>query len=209
MLPFLISLDFDGTLFDSPGRLRSLSELKQIDKDAFSAALQKFRKETEFLPDKFANFLHKQGLLSLTESIALHNAFLTIPRDAAGLVYPDALRFISTFPKETMVIISRAHPEWQRPIIENSGLGDKVRDIYITQGDLGKRQVLESLLLHFKKIFHIDDQPDEIARLAGMSRVVPIFLNRGLKSEAISGYKSLDEVKAYIEACCLANLKAL
>lgn len=194
MLPFLISLDFDGTLFDSPGRLKHMKELNSLSQEAFSAALSKFREQSEFLPDKFASFLYKQELLTLTESVALCNAFLTIPRNAANLVYPDAERFVSAFPKETMVIISRAHPKWQLPIIENSGLGDRVQSVIVTHGDFGKRETLVPLLRSYKKIFHIDDQPDELKRLADIKGIEPIFLNRGLVPGREGGYKSLDEI---------------
>ncbi len=183
----LISLDFDGTLFDSARRIATFPELQNIWGEKFNSAFQEFRKQGEFLPHLFATYLYQQGLLASDSTQNLIKHFNQLQRDAAAFVYKDAKEFVGAFPKDMLIILSRAHPEWQIPTIRNSGLYDRVSQVLVVTGDQGKAEVLQKLSLDYSPIFHIDDSPRELEHIQKVPEVKKIFIKRSGNESHIKG----------------------
>lgn len=190
----LICLDFDGVLFNSVGLIFDFPEIKKIGSQEFMDAYREYRSSEEFLPENFTTFLLKRRLLNLDERDTLERRFHEIQRNAAVLLFDDVLTFIKLFPREMLAILSRAHPDWQKPNIQNSGAGALVGRIIIVQGDRGKKDALIELQSTFSPIFLIDDDPKELENVRDLSDVKTFLLNRGKIPDVTGGYKDLKEI---------------
>ena len=187
---FLITLDFDGTLFGSPEKIATIPELKVSASEQFLTILDEYRSQGEFLPHSFCEFLGEKKLLNRREADRVRGHFLELQKNAKKYLYRDALLFLKSFPKDSLIIISRAHPDWQTSTIRSSGLYKKVSRVFIVQGDNGKRTVLEALGADGTPIFHFDDDPGDIARIKGIKGVLPVFVQRKHRREPY-GFETL------------------
>lgn len=199
MEKFIICVDFDGVLFDSPSRVFGFPEIVKIEPQKFMEAFRDFRKEQEFLPESFCKFMEERGLITQEAAVSLCERLLEIQRDAASLLYPDAIEFLKQFSKENLMILSRAHPDWQKPNIENSGLDKYVKRVEIVQGEEGKKNVLQELSQKYPLIYFIEDDPKELESVKTMSGVKFLLLNRGKIPGAQGGYKNLLEIAKLIK----------
>ncbi len=193
MKKFIICVDFDGVLFDSVSRVFSFPEIAKIEPQRFMDAFRTFRKKQEFLPESFCQFLAERGLITQEEAASLCERFLGIQRDAANLLYPDAIEFLKQFPKENLMILSRAHPDWQKPNISSVGLDKFTARVDIVQGEKGKKKVLKELSQQYPLIYFIDDDPKELETVKKLPGVKFLLLNRGKMPDAKGGYKNLLE----------------
>lgn len=189
----LICLDFDGVIYDSAGLVFGFPEVAKIGRQRFMDAYREYWKTQEFLPESFGEFLIAKGLLTKEETAELVRRFSDL-QEAEKFIYDDVLPFLAKFPKEMLAIVSRADPRWQQPKIERSGMNQYVSRVMIVQGEKGKQNALRELHETYEPIFHIDDDPKELAEIAGISGVYPLLLHRGKIPGVEGGYKNLEEV---------------
>ena len=186
-------------LFDSVSRVFSFPEIAKIGPQKFMEAYRDFRKEQEFLPESFCQFLFERGLITKVEAVRLSQNFFEIQKDAATLLYPEAIEFLKQFPKENLMILSRAHPDWQKGNIASAGLDKYVAQVEIVQGEHGKGKVLEELSKEYSVVYFIDDDPKELETVKAIPGVKFLLLNRGKIPDAQGGYKNLLEIAQVIK----------
>lgn len=190
----LICIDFDGVLFDSVGMVFSFPEVAKIPPQDFMNAFREYRKTEEFLPSSFSRFMILKGRINEQEGLKLAKRFLEIQKKAADLIFEDVGDFLDAFPKNMLMILSRAHPDWQNPNIENAGLKNRVAKVIIVQKDSGKKDALVKLRKNFSPIYLVDDDPKELEAIEELREVYPILINRGKIPDAVGGYKNLRDV---------------
>lgn len=197
----LVCLDFDGVLFKSSELVYEFPEVVGIGRENFLSAMREFRRRSgeEFMPRKLADYLVSESLLSEEQGRKLSERFETIRLEASRLVFDDAYPFLEAFPREMLCILSRAHPEWQMPNIESTGLKKYVSRVFVVQGDDGKRKKLLELSKTYSPLVLIDDMPHELEAAEGVPNLHKILINRGKIPSALGGAKDLREAVKMVQ----------